>query len=146
MTTSRQALLLLGGITLVLAAIVGIAIFGNTRPGARADILGPRRAEPGEVVEYRVSVRDTDGILRRIEFDFGDGTNTVHEAEPGTEADVEAAAELCDGPNAEDVVLPHTYERRGVFTARATVTTGGCGAPTEVVEAVRTVSVRPLRT
>lgn len=142
MSTSRQALLLLGGITFVLAVIVGIAIFGNTRPGARADILGPRRAEPGEVVEYRVSVRDTDGILRRIEFDFGDGTDTVHEAA----SDAEAEAELCDGPNAEDVVLPHTYERRGVFTARATVTTGGCGAPTEVVEAVRTVSVRPLRT
>jgi len=143
MSTVRQSAILFGGIVVILAVIATIAIFGNSRPGARADILGPRRAEPGEVVEYRISVRDTDGVLQRIELDFGDGEEAVH---GGENLGAQPGSDACAGPSSEDVVLPHTYERRGVFTARATVTTGGCGAATEVVESVRTVSVRPLRT
>lgn len=135
MTSLRQSALLLGAIAVVLFVIAGIAIFGNTRPGARAEILGPRRAEPGEVVPYRISVRDTEGVLRRIELEFGDGDDTVYEPDETPE---------CDGPSTQDVEIDHTYERRGVFTARARVTTGGCGAATEVIDAVRTVSVRPL--
>lgn len=136
MTGSRQTAVLLGAIALVLAVISAIAIFGNTRPGARADILGPRRAEPGERVEYRISVRDTQGVVTAVSLDLGDGVERDLEVVP---------QEDCDGPTTQDFELTHTYEERGVFTARAKVTTAGCGAPQETVEAVRTISVRPLR-
>ena len=132
----RQAAILLGAIALVLIVISVIAMFGNTRPGARADILGPRRSEPGERVDYRVSVRDTEGVVQRVVLDFGDGARRV--VTSTDERD-------CGGPAARDVEIPYTYEQQGVFTARAEVTTGGCGAPTETVHAVRTIRVRSLR-
>jgi hypothetical protein len=132
----RQTAVLLGAIAVVLGIISGIAILGNTRPGARADLLSPRRAEPGELVEFRVSVRDTEGAVGAVAIDFGDG-NVEH-------LEITAAPE-CGGPTTQDFEVAHTYNRAGVFTARATVRTGGCGASSETAEAVRTVSVRPLR-
>lgn len=138
----RHTAAVIGVAVLMLGAIVAIALVSNARRGGlRADILGPRRVEPGERVDYRIAVRDTGGTVQRVEIDFGDGESAVpvRAMRPGT-----PCAEV-DEPTAADVDVSHTYTRRGVFTARVVVETGGCGTRVEEVEAIRTVDVKPLR-
>ena len=138
----RHTAAVVGVVVLMLAAVVAIALVSNARRGGlRADILGPRRAVPGETVDYTIAVRDTGGTVQRVEIDFGDGESAVpvRALRPGTRC-----AEV-DEPTSANVDVSHTYTRRGVFTAKIVVRTGGCGTRVEEVEAIRTIDVKPLR-
>ncbi|MGH9284340.1 MAG: hypothetical protein ACRD0M_01505, partial [Acidimicrobiales bacterium] len=59
-----QALICLGAIVTVLVAIALVSMTSGGSRGLRADILSPRRAEPGERLSYTVSVRDTAGAVQ----------------------------------------------------------------------------------
>lgn len=129
----------LGVLALFLVVVSVVAARGNDERGLRADVLSTRRAEPGDTIDITVSARDTFGAVTRVEVDFGDGSAPeVREGNPGANCRSEfARTELFD--------YRHTYKGQGVVTVRATVTTAGCGAPTEQVEAIRTIDIKPLR-
>lgn len=136
--SSKQAVVGLTALALVLVAIAVISIRGSDERGLRAQVLSTRRAEPGETVAITVTAADTFGAVKRIEIDFGDG----HEGEvivrdPG-------ASCRSDFARAETFDLSRTYTGQGVVNVRAKVTSGGCGAQDETVEAVRTIDIKPL--
>jgi hypothetical protein len=132
---TRQALIGLGAIAVVLVAIAVTAAFGNRAQGLRVDVLSARRTEPGTTETFSVSVRDTAGKVQSIELDFGDGR---------TEAlDVPDAA--CQSPMSASYDIDHAFDFTGFSTVVAEVVTGGCGAPTERVEAIRTIEVKTVR-
>lgn len=136
--SSRQAVIGLGAIALVLVGIVVLSSAGASDHGLRADVLSTRRAEPGDTVVITVSARDDFGAVKRVELDFGDGrTADVIEREP--------TACRSDFARTESFDYERTYPGQGVLTVRARVTSGGCGAPDETVEAIRTIDIRPLR-
>lgn len=132
---SRQTLIGLGAIAVVLIAIAVLASFGNRKQGLRADILSARRTEPGTTEPFTVSVRDTAGRVQSVEVDFGDGRTE----------ELEVPDAPCRTPLSTSFDLEHAFDFTGFTTVTATVVTGGCGAPTERVEAIRTVEVKALR-
>ena len=133
--SSRQALIGLGALAVVLIAVAVIASFGNRAQGLRADILSARRTEPGTTETFTISVRDTAGQVQSIEVDFGDGRVE--------ELDVDE--EPCRSPLSRSFDVDHAFDFTGFSSVTAEVVTGGCGAPTERVEAIRTVEVKAVR-
>ena len=87
-------------------------------------------AVAGESMEWKVKAYDTAGRLLRIEVAFGDGSSKVYE--PGS---------ACGEGVSVKQFFPHTYAKAGTYGAKATVTTGGCGAPTETRSATASVKV-----
>ncbi|HUP85078.1 MAG TPA: hypothetical protein VM143_05360 [Acidimicrobiales bacterium] len=133
--SSRQALIGLGGMAVVLFAIAFLAAGANHRQGLRVDVLSARRTEPGTVETFTISVRDTSGKVRSVSVDFGDG--------PVERLDV--ADQRCVEPMTRTFDATHAYEFTGYSTVEATVVTGGCGSKTEKVQAIRTIQIRPVR-
>jgi hypothetical protein len=119
----------------VLFVIAILATNANHNHGLRVDVLSARRTEPGTVETFTVSVRDTAGKVQSVAVDFGDGP-VDH---------VDFADEPCKAPMTRTFDLPHKFDFTGYSTVAATVVTGGCGAPTERVEAIRTIEVREVR-
>lgn len=139
--SSKQAIVGLSAIALVLVVIVLISSRGAADRELRADVLSTRRAEPGETVDITVSTRDRFGIVTSVEVDFGDGTPVVADKQAVTAADCRS-----EFARADSFDFRHTYEGiEGPVTVRAKVVSGGCGAPTETVTAIRTIVVKPLR-
>ena len=133
--SSRQALVGLGAIAAVLVGIAFLAASGNDAQGLRADVLSARRTEPGTSETFTISVRDTEGQVQSVEVDFGDGR--VEELEVGDAP--------CEEPITRSFDVDHAFDFTGFSTVAATVVTGGCGARTERVEAIRTIEVREVR-
>lgn len=132
---ARQALIGLGSLAVVLIGIAFLAASGNDAQGLRADVLSARRTEPGTTETFTVSVRDTEGQVESVEVDFGDGR--VEELE------VDDAP--CEKPITRTFDVDHAFDFTGFSTVVATVVTGGCGARSERVEAIRTIEVREVR-
>ena len=133
--SSKQALIGLGAIAVVLVAVAVIASFGNRAQGLRADILSARRTEPGTTETFTISVRDTAGRVQSIEVDFGDGRVEELDVPEGP----------CRSPLSESFDVDHAFDFTGFSSVTAEVVTGGCGASTERVEAIRTVEVKTVR-
>ena len=133
--SSKQTLGLLGAIVAVLAVIVVLSSRSNAENGLRVQVLSGRRAEPGAVEPYSVTVLDTKGKVLSVRVDFGDGR--VEE--------VDVADEECGQPLVREFEFDHAFEFRGGTTIEAQVETGGCGTKTERATAIRTVEVKPLR-
>ena len=134
--STKQALIGLGAIAVVLVVIAVIAIQGNNAQGLRAQVLSTRRAEPGEKVDITVAASDSSGVVTRVEVDFGDGNSAV-----SRDRRLECPTELAYTDRFD---FSHTYTERGTFTVRALVVSGECSAQVEQVEAVRTIDVKPL--
>lgn len=132
-----QAAVGFGAIVVVLGIIVAIAMVSGASKQLRADVLSPRSVEPGEELLVTISVRDTEGVPMRVEVDLGDGTEVVP-------VDRDAPAGCAAEPSSESVDVPYVYPEAGVYTVRAVVVTGGCGARTERTEATRTIKVKKL--
>lgn len=77
-------------------------------------------AYAGHSMDWKVKAYDPAGRLLRIEVLFGDGKKSVYEP-----------ASACGEGTAVKQFFSHTYAAAGTYTAKATVTTGGCGADTE---------------
>lgn len=138
--SAKQAIVGLGTIVVVLVGIAILAAQGNDERGLRAQVLSTRRAEPGDTVPITVTANDTFGAVKRIEVDFGDGKDPeVIERDPGGDC-------RSDFARAETFDLERTYTGEGVVNVVATVTSGGCGATDETVEAIRTIEIKPVRT
>ncbi len=133
--STKQAVIGLSAIVAVLVVIVAISSNANRTKGLRADVLSPRRAQPGDEVAVTISTRDTEGVLRHLEVDFGDGS-------PVYRQDHELP---CTRPFTRADDLRHSYPVAGTYTIKAIVRTGGCGAREERVEAIRTLVVRTIR-
>ena len=133
--SSRQALIGLGAIAVVLVTVAVIASFGNRAQGLRADILSARRTEPGTTETFTISVRDTAGQVQSVEVDFGDGR--VEE--------LDVPEQPCKSPLSRSFDVDHAFDFTGFSSVTAEVVTGGCGAETERVEAIRTIEVRTVR-
>ena len=132
---AKQAIVGLGAMALVLVAIVILASRGADDHGLRAQVLSTRAAQSGELVDVTVSVSDDFGSVARVEVDFGDG-------ERAPVVDKEPTACRSDFARAETFDFTHTYRGVGPVTVRATVVSGGCGAPEERVVAVRTIDIK----
>ena len=133
--SSKQALIGLGAIAVVLVTVAVIASFGNRAQGLRADILSARRTEPGTTETFTISVRDTAGQVQSVEVDFGDGR--VEE--------LDVPEQPCKSPLSRSFDVDHAFDFTGFSSVTAEVVTGGCGAETERVEAIRTIEVRTVR-
>ena len=139
--SSKQAVVGLGAMALFLVVVVLISTRGAADRELRADVLSTRRVEPGETVDITVSTRDRFGIVTSVEVDFGDGTPKASDKQVVTAA--ECRSEFA---RADSFDFRHTYDGfTGPVTVRATVVSGGCGAPVERVTAIRTIDVKPLR-
>lgn len=139
--SSKQAIVGLGAIAAVLVLIVIISSRGAADRELRADVLSTRRAVPGETVDITISTRDRFGIVTFVEVDFGDGTPKAVDKQVVTAADCRS-----EFARADNFDFRHTYDGFvGPVTVRATVVSGGCGAPEERVTAIRTINVKPLR-
>ena len=133
--SSKQALIGLGAIAVVLITVAVIASFGNRAQGLRADILSARRTEPGTTETFTISVRDTAGLVQSVEVDFGDGR--VEE--------LDIPEQSCRSPLSTSFDVDHAFDFTGFSSVTAEVVTGGCGAETERVEAIRTIEVKTVR-
>jgi hypothetical protein len=133
--SAKQAVGLLTALTLVLVAIVVIPSRANRESGLRVQVVSGRRAEPGAVEPYSVTVLDTKGRVLSARIDFGDGRVE--------EIDVED--EECGEPLVREFAFDHAFEFTGVTTIEAVVETGGCGAERERAEAIRTVEIKAIR-
>ena len=133
--SSKQALIGLGALAVVLVAIVVLAASGNDSQGLRADVLSARRTEPGTTETFTISVRDTKGRVESVHVDFGDNRTE----------DLPVGERPCVEPMTAEFHVDHAFDFTGFSTVIATVVTGGCGADRERVEAVRTIEVKDLR-
>ena len=77
-------------------------------------------AYAGKSMDWKVKAYDPAGRLLRIDLLFGDGTKSVYAPEMP-----------CGEGTAVKKFFSHVYAKAGTYTAKATVTTGGCGAATE---------------
>ena len=77
-------------------------------------------AYAGQSMDWKVKAYDPAGRLLRIELLYGDGTKSVYEPEMP-----------CGEGTSVKKFFSHTYAKAATYTAKATVTTGGCGAETE---------------
>ncbi|MGI8792818.1 MAG: hypothetical protein ACR2H3_06555 [Acidimicrobiales bacterium] len=137
-SAGRQTVIGLGAIVVVLAVIVAIALVGGSSRQLRADVLSGRATEPGAELDVTISIRDTAGRLQRVEVDFDDGNSVVAVDNP-------PESSCAEEPFTQNVDLRHTYLDPGIYTVRAVVVSGGCGARVERAEAVRTIKVKALR-
>jgi len=87
-------------------------------------------AYAGKPMDWKVKAYDPAGRLLRIEISFGDGTKSVYEP-----------TSACGEGTAEKKFFGHAYAEAGYYTAKATVTTGGCGAETETTTVTSGVKV-----
>jgi len=133
--STKQALIGLGFFAVVLVGIAIVASSANSERGLRVDVLSARRAEPGDVMDVTVSIRDTRGALRSVRVDFGDGKVDRPALGPQT----------CQTPLSTEVTTSHAFEFTGYSTITAEVVTGGCDGGTERVSAIRTVEIKPIR-
>jgi hypothetical protein len=134
--SNKQTLVGMACFLLVMAGIAVIAARANAANGLRVDVLSARRAEPGQPIDVTVSIRDTKGTIRSIRVDYGDGS---------VDAPKVFSHPSCAGPLSQPMEFTHAFEFIGVSTIAARVTTGGCGAKSETVDAIRTIEIRPLR-
>ena len=134
--SSKQAIIGMAVFAAVLTTIAVISSRANSTHGLRVDVLSARRAEPGDPIDVTVSVRDTKGALRSVRIDYGDGSVDTPQFGMGAS---------CATPFTQKIDVTHAFEFIGVSTITARVTTGGCGAERETVEAVRTIEIKPLR-
>jgi hypothetical protein len=132
---TRQTLIGLGALAAILVVIAVLAANGNHAQGLRADVLSARRTEPGTTETFTVSVRDTAGRVQSIHVDFGD--DVAH--------DLPIPDAPCSKPLTRKFDTEHAFDFTGFSTVTAKVVTGGCGAETETVEAIRTIEVRAVR-
>ncbi len=86
-------------------------------------------AAAGSEMQWKVKAHDGAGRVLRVEVRFGDGKSAVFEPDEGC-----GAVELRQ-------LVPHTYAAAGTYDAKATVTTGGCGAATETKTAAHRLTV-----
>lgn len=135
--SSRQTLVGLGGLAVVLVLIATVSMVSNRETGLRSQIVSPRRAEPGDEVAITVTASDNAGVVRRVAVDFGDGL-IGHQ-------DAVAACPPEGRGTSVSRRFDHVYATEGVYTVEATVRSGGCGAETETDVALRTITVKPLR-
>lgn len=133
-----QMAILFSAFVIVLGMIVAIALVSGATTQLRADVLSPRSVEPGEDLLVTISVRDTGGVIQRVEVDLGDG-NVVNPVDSPPPASCVAE------PSSERIDIDHVYPEPGVYTVKAVVVTGGCGTRTERAEAIRTIKVKQLR-
>lgn len=87
-------------------------------------------AVAGKSMDWKVKAYDGAGRLLRIEVLFGDGQKKVYEP-----------SEACGYGTSVKQFFSHTYASPGTYTAKATVTTGGCGAETETRSVSSSVKV-----
>ena len=132
---AKQTIVGMGGFVVVLLVIVVLSSNANRTQGLRADVLSARRGEPNQNVDVTVSVRDTKGRVTNVEVDFGDGRVET----------VELADERCGEPLNRSFDLTHQFDFTGYTTIVAKVSTGGCGASPEQVEAIRTIQIKTVR-
>ncbi|MDQ3107047.1 MAG: hypothetical protein M3Q68_04500, partial [Actinomycetota bacterium] len=90
---------------------------------------------PGTVEPFTVSVRDTKGRVTAVRVDFGDGR--VEQ--------LDIPDQPCKEPMVQEFTIEHAFDFTGYSTVVAQVETGGCGAGSEQVEAIRTIQVRAVR-
>jgi hypothetical protein len=133
--SSRQALVGLGALAVILVVIAVLAAHGNGVVGLRVDVLSARRTEPGTIETFTISVRDTEGRVQSVHVDFGDGQAT----------DVPVDPQGCVKPLSTKFDVEHAFDFTGFSTVTARVATGGCGGKRESVEAIRTIEVRKVR-
>lgn len=133
--SNKQTVALLASFVAILSVIVVLSSRSNAENGLRVQVLSGRRAEPGAVEPYSVTVNDTKGKVLAVRVDFGDGR--VEE--------VDVADEECGEPLVREFEFDHVFEFTGGTTIAAQVETGGCGTKTERAEAIRTVEVKKLR-
>ena len=133
--SSKQTIALLGAVVAVLSVIVVLSSRSNAQTGLRVQVLSGRRAEPGAVEPYSVTVNDTRGKVLSVRLDFGDGRTE----------EVDVSEEECGSPLVREYEFDHAFEFTGGTTLEATVETGGCGVEAERVTAIRTVEVKKLR-
>src|SRR3954452_2994052 len=117
-SSSKQALIGLGAIAIVLVGIAVLAAHGNGVVGLRVDILSARRTEPGTTETFTISVRDTQGRVQSVHVDFGDGQAT----------DLPVEQQPCVKPLATKFDVDHAFGFTGFSSVTARVATGGCGA------------------
>lgn len=132
---SKQTLIGLGSFLAVLVIIVLLSSNANRTRGLRADVLSARRGEPGQAIVFTISVRDTKGRVTGVEVNFGDGR--VEQ--------VDVDGEKCGTPLSRAFDLTHQFDFTGYTTVVAKVRTGGCGAKSEQVEAIRTIQIKEVR-
>lgn len=87
-------------------------------------------ARAGAEMNWKVKAYDTSGRLLSVVVHFGDGTSKTYAPEEPCGADVNVKK-----------FFPHTYAKAGTYSAKAVVTTGGCGAATETKTAYESVKV-----
>lgn len=87
-------------------------------------------AVAGASMDWKVKAYDGAGRLLRVEVTFGDGKSAVYEPN-----------EACGYGTSVKKLFSHTYAKAGTYTAKATVTTGGCGAATETKTVSNSVKV-----
>lgn len=133
--STKQTLGLFTALVLVLLTIVVVSSRASRETGLRVQVLSGRRAEPGAVEPYSVTVSDTLGKVLSVRLDFGDGR--VEEVDVGDEE--------CGAPLVREYQFDHAFDFRGATTIEAVVETGGCGAKREKATAIRTVEIRELR-
>jgi hypothetical protein len=133
--SSKQALIGLGALAVVLVGIAVLAAHGNGAVGLRVDVLSARRTEPGTTETFTISVRDTAGRVQSVHVDFGDGQAT----------DLPVDERSCVKPLSTKFDVGHAFGFTGFSSVTAKVATGGCGAKRETVEAIRTIEVRKVR-
>ena len=129
-------------------AIVGMAVFAAVLTTDRGD-LQPGQLDPR--VAGRRALRPP-GRTRRP--DRRDRVGAGHQGRVALGADrlrrrlrrhARRRDRSCVAPLTQDVDATHAFEFIGVSTISARVITGGCGAGTETVEAIRTIEIKPLR-
>lgn len=133
--SSKQTIALLAGFVAVLSVIVVLSSRSNAQQGLRVQVLSGRRAEPGALEPYSVTVNDTKGKVVAVRVDFGDGR--VEE--------VDVRDEECGEPLVREFEFEHAFDFTGGTTIEAVVETGGCGTKTERAEAIRTVEIEALQ-
>lgn len=132
---TRQALVGLGALAVILFGIAALASTANTGKGLRVQVLSARRTEPATREPFTVSVNDTRGAVTSVRIDFGDGRVEQLRVDP----------QPCRQPLVRQFTVEHSFDFTGFSTVSATVETDGCGAGPESVEAIRTVEVREVR-
>ena len=87
-------------------------------------------AKAGAPMNWKVKAYDPSGRLLSIVVHFGDGSSTSYSPESA-----------CGEGTSVKQLFPHTYAKAGTYSAKAVVTTGGCGAATESKTAYGSVKV-----
>ena len=98
--------------------------------GLSAELWPYTTATANAEMQWKVKAYDGAGRLLRIELLFGDGTKVVYEPESA-----------CGEGTSVKQFFPHVYKAAGTYYAKATVTTGGCGAATETKVVTSSVKV-----